>query len=133
MDTTSIDTTFSGTFVLDKPLTAEHKEALEEFVEEEHEDENGRRGLNGKPTSIYCQWMPTEDGTGLEWDGAEKFYDYVEWLEYMVSHFIKPWGYTLNGSVTWTSAIYEPARGTIHVQDNHISVTSEPPPHERSG
>jgi len=55
----------------------------------------------------------------------------VEWLEYLISHFIEPWGYTLNGSVTWTSAIYEPARGTIHVRDNHVSAISEPPQEHR--
>jgi len=121
-----MDTTFLGKFALDKPLTAEHKGVLEEFWDEEHADETGQTGKDGKPDSAYCQWRPTEDGMGLEWDGVEKFYDYVEWLEYLISHFIKPWGYTLNGSVAWTSAIYEPARGTIHVRDNHVSATSEP-------
>lgn len=112
-------------------MTAEHKEVLEEFLDEEHADETGRTGVDGKPDSVYCQWIPNEHGTGLKWDGGEKFYDYVEWLEYLISHFIEPWGYTLNGSVTWTSAIYEPARGTIHVRDNHVSAISEPPQEHR--
>ena len=50
---------------------------------------------------LWCQWVPTEDGTGIEWNGAEKFYAYVEWLEYIVEHFLKPWGYKLSGEVEW--------------------------------
>lgn len=127
-----MDRTFSGRFTLDKPLTLEHKEVLEDFWEEEHTDQNGQAvfpsamGVDGKPASVYCQWMPSEDGMGLEWDGVEKFRAYVEWLEYLVSHFIQPWGYRLNGSITWMSTIYEPARGTITVQDNRVTVTPEP-------
>jgi len=119
-----LDTTLSGRFTLDKPLTPEHKEMLEEFSDTEHEDESGRSGGEGKPPSIYCQWVPTEDGTGLEWDGAEKFYYCTEWLGYLVAHFFKPWGYVLNGCMEWVSAIYEPAAGTIVVHDNEIVATS---------
>lgn len=119
-----MDTTFFGRFTLDKPLTPEHKEMLEEFYDTEHGDESGRSGGEGKPPSIYCQWVPAEDGTGLEWDGVEKFYYYTEWLEYLVAHFFKPWGYVLNGSVEWVSAIYEPSAGTIVVHNNEIVATS---------
>src|SRR5207302_10365455 len=28
--------------------------------------------------SFYCQWVPTNDGKRLAWDGGEKFYHYVE-------------------------------------------------------
>ncbi len=71
------------------------------------------------PDSYYCQWMPTEDGTGIEWDGVEKFRHYSEWLDYLISHFLKPWGYVLNGSVQWAS-IFEPERGTLAVQNNSV-------------
>lgn len=54
----------------------------------------------GQP-GLYCQWTPNADGTALEWDENEKFYHYVEWLEYLVEHFLKPWGYELSGSVHW--------------------------------
>lgn len=54
----------------------------------------------GQP-GLWCQWTPTEDGTAIEWDQGEKFYDYVEWLEYLIEHFLKPWGYVLNGAVDW--------------------------------
>ena len=54
----------------------------------------------GQP-SLWCQWVPTEDGTGIKWDGSEKFYEYIEWLGYIIDHFLTPWGYVLNGTVSW--------------------------------
>jgi len=26
---------------------------------------------------LWCQWIPSDDGTAIEWDGGEKFYEYV--------------------------------------------------------
>ena len=53
------------------------------------------------PPGLYCQWVPTDDNQGIEWDGGEKFYDYVEWLEYIVKNFLVPWGITIHGEVEW--------------------------------
>ena len=49
--------------------------------------------------SLWCQWIPTEDGLGIEWDGGEKFYEYVEWLKYIIDKILAPKGYVLNGRV----------------------------------
>lgn len=54
----------------------------------------------GQP-GLWCQWRPTKDGRGIEWDGGEKFYDYVEWLKYLIVNFLKPWGYELSGCVNY--------------------------------
>ena len=54
----------------------------------------------GQP-SLWCQWVPTDNGEALEWDQGEKFYNYVDWLKYLVSHFLRPWGRALSGSITW--------------------------------
>ena len=74
----------------------------------------------GAQPSLWCQWVPSEDRMGIEWDGGEKFYNYTEWLIYLVEHFLKPWGYVLNGKVTWNG---EDAgdRGTITVADNVVT------------
>lgn len=55
---------------------------------------------SGQP-GLWCQWIPNEDGTTIGWDEGEKFYDYIEWLQYITLHFLTPWGYGLNGEVTW--------------------------------
>lgn len=70
---------------------------------------------------LWCQWRPTDDGAGIEWDGGEKFYNYVEWLEYIVKNFLAPNGYKLTGAVQWRGEDFSDL-GTILVQDNEIKV-----------
>lgn len=50
---------------------------------------------------LWCQWVPTQDGEGIEWNGAEKFYHYVEWLNYIVKNFLVPWGISISGEVAF--------------------------------
>jgi hypothetical protein len=50
---------------------------------------------------LWCQWVPSEDGTKIEWDGGEKFYDYVEWIAYLIDKILSPRGYVLDGEVEW--------------------------------
>jgi len=39
---------------------------------------------------LWCQWVPTADGAGIEWDGGEKFYYGAEWMTYLIDTFLKP-------------------------------------------
>jgi len=57
---------------------------------------------SGQP-GLWCQWVPTHHVPSghIEWDGGEKFYDYTDWIAYLIGHFLEPWGYTLNGEVRW--------------------------------
>lgn len=50
--------------------------------------------------STFCQWIPTEDGRGLQ-VGGDKFYGYVKWLHFLQEHFLLPWGYELSGEVSY--------------------------------
>lgn len=43
----------------------------------------------GQP-GLWCQWEPTDDGKAIEWNGSEKFYDSLEWMQYLMDHFIGP-------------------------------------------
>jgi hypothetical protein len=43
----------------------------------------------GQP-SLWCQWIPTEDGAFIQWDGGEKFYGSSDWMKYIIEHFLKP-------------------------------------------
>lgn len=40
--------------------------------------------------SLWCNWEPTEDGTAIEWNGAEKFHAADEWMAYLIDTFLKP-------------------------------------------
>jgi hypothetical protein len=69
---------------------------------------------------LWCQWVPSEDGQAIEWDGGEKFYEYEAWLRYIVENFLKPWGYVLNGQVTWSGEESDDM-GVLIVEDNEVS------------
>ena len=71
--------------------------------------------------SLRCQWAPNEDGTELAWDGGEKFYNYIEWLEYIVERILKPRGYSITGLVIWRGEEVDDI-GTIIVKNNKIDV-----------
>ncbi len=73
----------------------------------------------GQP-GLWCQWVPSADGTAIEWDGGEKFYEYTEWLQYLIKHFLAPWGYILNGEVQWQGED-DQDRGVIRVVNNRVS------------
>jgi hypothetical protein len=71
--------------------------------------------------SLWCQWTPTQDGMGLEWDNGEKFYSYSEWLVYLIHKILAPNGYVLNGVVEYSGE--EPGDvGEIVVVDNRVFV-----------
>jgi hypothetical protein len=76
------------------------------------------RPPNTQP-GLWCQWIPTADGGGIKWSGTEKFYYYVEWLQYIINNFLEPWGYVLNGEVNWQGENEEDI-GMILVTNNVI-------------
>ena len=66
---------------------------------------------------LWCNWTVNDDGNQLSWDGSEKFYNYIEWLKYLIAHFFQPWGYTLNGEINFQGEDSEDT-GTIIIKDN---------------
>lgn len=116
-------TEFSGRFLLNKPLDEETYKYLIAFSETRHMKRNWNNikdGIEGEfyvgedesrvidydhppstQPSLWCQWIPSEDHLGIEWDGGEKFYAYKEWLKYLLKNFLLPKGYILSGIVPW--------------------------------
>lgn len=85
------------------------------------EEEKAKIAAGQCQPGLWCQWTPNEDGTKLEWDGGEKFYEYIPWLRYLIDNFLGPWGYKLNGEVTWEGE-ERCDLGKIQVEDNEITV-----------
>lgn len=79
---------------------------------------------SGQP-DLWLKWEPNEDGTAIRWSGAEKFYHYKEWLAYLIDHFLKPWGYKLNGKVEWQGE-RESDKGFIYIDNNRVYVNETP-------
>lgn len=102
-------TDFYGEVEVHPPLNAKEIEYLQKFANSRRMDrKNGpyfvegsgfhgqgsdsdihdyNRPPEGQP-GLWCKWEPTEDGTKIQWNGAEKFYDPVEWMQYLIDHFI---------------------------------------------
>lgn len=87
--------------------------------------ENERRTKEGEcQPGLWCQWVVREVDDGkqiLEWDGGEKFYNYVEWLKYLINHFFEKWGVKLNGEIQWSGEETGDI-GKIIVTDNVVKV-----------
>jgi len=103
-------TDFSGSVEVSPALSQEEQEFLWRFADTRHcqrkeglyylrKDEedinsggtvtNGNDPEQGAP-GLWCQWVPTDDGTGIEWDGGENFYSAEQWLSFLIEHFLKP-------------------------------------------
>lgn len=103
-------TRFTGRITIEPPLNAHEITYLHKFAETRHmHRERGPYFVNGTgvfgqnrdpdiidinrpdPTqpNVYCQWVPTDDGTALVWDKGEKFYDAAEWMQYLIDHFLR--------------------------------------------
>jgi hypothetical protein len=68
---------------------------------------------------LWCQWIPTEDRLHIEWDGGEKFYEYVPWIRYLLNRILLPRGYKLTGSVEWQGEETDD-KGIIVAEGNRI-------------
>lgn len=110
------DTKLRGTVTITPALTAAQVDSLNLFAASSHREP-------GYP-GVWCQWVPTDDGAGLKWDGNEKFTNYVEWLNYLIDHRFKPWGCVLNGRVRWHGEEAGDS-GVIWVKDNQVKVVPD--------
>jgi hypothetical protein len=70
---------------------------------------------NRQPDSqpgLWCQWIiepvfPKDEinkerksfNAVLKWNGGEKFYNYINWLDYLITYFFAPCDYSLSGVV----------------------------------
>ena len=70
--------------------------------------------------SLWCQWIINEDGD-LCWDEGEKFYNYIEWLRYLIDNFFIKENLILNGKVDFQGE-EDDDKGTIEIENNIIKV-----------
>lgn len=112
-------TSFDGQFAITPTLTLADFNLLKDI---------GRHDIRSKdfpvPSEHYpgllCQWEPTRDGNGLKWNGGEKFYDYVEWLEWLIANVFLPRGYSLSGQVRYSGEDFND-RGTISIVNGKVT------------
>jgi hypothetical protein len=87
-------------------------------------ENNKRIKLGLCQPGLWLGWTLEKDGDNvmLVWDGGEKFYHYVEWLQYLITHFFEKWDVKLNGEITWVGEDRDEDRGKIVVKDNVVKV-----------
>lgn len=74
--------------------------------------------------SLWLKWHITEDKQHIEWTGEEKFYGYVEWMEYLINKILKPRGYVVNGEVEFQGEDQDDY-GFVIVKDNVVSLSGD--------
>lgn len=85
----------------------------------------------GQP-GLWCKWISSDDGSFIEWDEGEKFYDAAEWMKYLIDHFIgsNPLaknalsffeGHVLNGKIS-AQGEESSDRWDLIVKDNKVFV-----------
>lgn len=143
------NTNFNGQFNLNKPLSEKDKEFLTKFaktrrtarkvdakygIEGEFYVDGAVRYGQGEDETIldnhrypktqpgfWCQWVPNDDGTAIVWDGNGKFYNYIEWINYLIKSILEPRGYSLTGYVKWHGD--EPDDfGIISIENNVVRI-----------
>lgn len=91
------------------------------------------RPPDGQP-GLWCKWVPTEDGTAIVWNEAEKFYSGDEWMAYLMAHFLSPdayakgelpflQGHTCNGRIEAFGEDRDD-RWVLIVENNAVKVAS---------
>ena len=107
-------TQFDGKFKLSKKLTAKRIKIINDFAEERHEQ---TKNSKFPKYAYYCQWIT--DGEAVYWDEGEKFYAYIEWLQYLIDNFFNPWKISLSGDVIWNGE--EPGDiGMIYIEGDKV-------------
>jgi hypothetical protein len=147
---TGYSTNFEGGFKFNKPLHPKLKGFIEKFNTSRRMKRRLPKGLYGIEGEFYidgkgdygqgdeaniidsnsppktqpglwCQWTYDQENNELIWDGGEKFYEYIPWLEYLINKIFAPNGYKLNGIVHWRGEEMLDI-GTIIVKDNKVKV-----------
>lgn len=88
------DTWFNGELDLTPALSQAQITELKDFEEPEYIPGTDERFWTA------CHWVPNTDGTSIVWDGTQRFYDYYEWIKYIIEKFLVPWGIKCDGVVS---------------------------------
>lgn len=111
------NTRFNGRFdfVGDVPLNV-----IESMRSLEGVDTRDRMGTY---PGCHCQWVLTNDNKGIKWDGEEKFYEWEEWLRWIIRQYLLPNGVHLKGRVTFQGEDVDDAGFIEVLEGSRVVVT----------
>lgn len=108
------NTKFSGALKLSRKLTFQEAAVLLEANEDPD-------CIVGPHPGSYMQWVPCESLDHIVYDGNEKFYEYLPWMEWLLMR-LKELGITANGEIRWSGEDVDDI-GTILVIDSVMTST----------
>ena len=110
-------TKFSGYIGLSRKLSLKEAKQVLDFNEDPE-------SISGDHPNSYMQWVPSESLDAIVWDGQEKFYNYVDWLKWIVK-WLSDLGIKSSGELFWSGESAGDT-GRIQVIDGIVSeVTSK--------
>ena len=115
-----------GAYVADSftSLAPSYEKACLLRYDSENDNPSIRYAINDPPQGqpgLWCGWVPSLDGKQIMWDESEKFYNYIEWIKYIIEHFLTPWGKTISGEVHFRGEEHSD-RGIIFAKDNNVEI-----------
>lgn len=113
-------TKFNGHIDLSRKLTLAEAKALLEFNEDPDLIKEGEH-----PDSSYMQWVPSQTLDAIVWDGNEKFYDYEQWMAWLL-RWLDARGIKANGQLEWRGEDHSDI-GRISIVDNAMEVEKGAP------
>ncbi len=113
------DTRFEGEFEITPTLDKKTRQIFERWVDYYPNDDDDDE--DGHPYS-YMQWILDPYSESLIFnEKTEKFYNYIEWLEFLIEKVFAPNGYKLNGGMRWNGESLLDT-GIIKIENNKIIV-----------
>ena len=104
------DTRFEGYFEITPPVPSTLQNEINKFCRERHNYEDY--------PSIWCDWIVSESNI-IEHNGGEKFYNYTEWITYLIENYFEPNSHKLNGEVRWRGEDFDDI-GKIVIENNIV-------------
>lgn len=59
-----------------------------DFGQDEEADIINYNSPDDSQPGLWCGWCTDEEGNYIRWDGGEKFYNSLEWMQYIIDHFL---------------------------------------------
>ena len=111
-------TEFNGSLAVSGDDTSLDK--FDVWMDELHETRHGSDCAvwSGYP-GFYCQWVFNRETCTIEWDGGEKFYEYIQWLQFVFEK-CDELNLSANGKISWQGDNYQD-QGEIIVEKNLIT------------
>ncbi len=103
--------TYRAKIYLDKPLSEEHDQVLDDTFGYEDREDNWPAGP--------MNWVYTDKGAFI-WTAPHEFENAVPWLIFLISKYLKPWGYTARGSIE-VDDLLGVNSGIIRVSNNIVT------------